>query len=88
MLRGTWWGNSPRTLLSIYKAFVRGSMEYGSFTFPYNNHSIMSSLDKIQFKAIRLCLGLRKTTPTNIMLAEAREPPLCMRFKYLTSKYI
>lgn len=48
----------------------------------------MSSLDKIQFRAIRLCLGLRKTTPTNIILAEAGESPLCMRFKYLTSKYI
>lgn len=45
-------------------------------------------MNKIQFKAIRLCLGLRKTTPTNIILAEAGEGPLISRFYFLTAKYI
>ncbi|KMQ89246.1 pol-like protein [Lasius niger] len=62
-------------------------MEYKCLTFPLNNSSIMSQLNKIQYQAIRLCLGLRRTTPTNIILAEAAEPPLRIRFEYLTSKY-
>lgn len=63
-------------------------MEYGSLIFPFNNYLIMSSLDKIQYKAIRLCLGIRRTTPTNIILAEAGKGPLVSRFYFLTAKYI
>ena len=64
MLRGTWWGGDPRSLLHIYKALIRSSIEYGCLTFPFNTHTEMYKLEKIQFRAIRLCLGLRKTTPS------------------------
>ncbi|KMQ85763.1 pol-like protein, partial [Lasius niger] len=47
-----------------------------------------AALARSWFKAIRLCLGLRKTTPTNIILAEAGEGPLISRFYFLTAKYI
>lgn len=87
-LRGTWWGGEPRTLLCIYKGLIRGSMEYGCAFFPYNNNSTMSKLNSIQFKSLRLCLGLRRTTPTNVILAEAAEGPLIERFKLLTARYI
>ncbi|KMQ90991.1 type-1 retrotransposable element r1dm [Lasius niger] len=78
MLRSIWWGGDPRSLLHIYKALIRGSMEYGCLAFPFNS-SIMSQLNKIQYQAIlgfSLCLGFRRTTPTNIILAEAGKPPL------------
>lgn len=88
MLRRTWWGNSLGSLLGMYKALIKGSMEYGSLVFPYNNHSIMSSPDKIQFRTIGLCLGLKKNTSTNIILVEAGEDPLSMKCGYLTSKYV
>lgn len=87
-LRGTWWGGEPRTLLCIYKGLIRGSMEYGCAFFPYNNFSLMSKLNSIQYKALRICLGLRRTTPTNVILAEASEGPLTERFKLLTARYI
>lgn len=87
-LRGTWWGGEPRTLLCIYKGLIRGSIEYGCAFFPYNNSSLMSKLNSIQFKALRFCLGLRRTTPTNVILAEAAEGPLTERFKFLTTRYI
>ncbi|EFN68485.1 hypothetical protein EAG_06052, partial [Camponotus floridanus] len=88
MLRGTWWGGAPSSLLNIYKALIRGSMEYGCLTFPFNNHSAMRNLENIQLRALCACLGLRKITPTNIVLAEAGEGPLRFRFEFLTSKYI
>lgn len=85
MLRGTWWGGAPSSLLCIYKAFIRGSMEYGCLTFPFNNYSSMRHLESIQLRA---CLGLRRSTPTNVVLAEAGEGPLRFRFELLTSKYV
>jgi len=63
-------------------------MEYGCLTFPYNNHSSMKHLESIQFRALRACLGFRRTTPTNVILAEAGEGPLRFRFELLSSKYI
>lgn len=57
-------------------------------TFPFNNHSSMRHLENIQLRALHACLGLRKTTPTNIVLAETGEGPLRFRFELLTSKYI
>lgn len=48
----------------------------------------MSKLNSIQYKALRICLGLRRTTPTNVILAEASEGPLTERFKLLTARYI
>jgi len=48
----------------------------------------MSKLNSIQFKALRFCLGLRRTTPTNVILAEAAEGPLTEKFKFLTTRYI
>ncbi|EFN68825.1 Putative 115 kDa protein in type-1 retrotransposable element R1DM, partial [Camponotus floridanus] len=86
MLRGTWWGGAPSSLLTIYRALIRDSMAYGCLTFPFNNHSSMRHLESIQLQALRTCLGLRKTT-TNVVL-EAGEGPLRFRFELLTSKYI
>lgn len=48
----------------------------------------MRHYENIQFRALRACLDLRKTTPTNIILAEAGKGPLRFRFEFLTSKYI
>lgn len=63
-------------------------MEYGCFLFPYHNYSLMKKLDLIQFRAIRLYLGLRNSTPTNVILAEAGEGPLETRFFFLTSRFL
>lgn len=63
-------------------------MEYGCPIFPLNNSSVVYQLKKIQFMALRLCLGLRRTTSTNVLLAESGESSLKLRFTYLTSRYI
>lgn len=63
-------------------------MEYGCLIFLFNNHTLMYHLEKIQFRAIRLCLSLKRTTPTNVLLAEAGEGPLKFRLSFLSSKYI
>lgn len=48
----------------------------------------MEKLEKIQRRALRLCIGLRQSTPSNVILAESGIDPLKHRFTYLGSKYI
>lgn len=88
MLRGVWWGAHPSSLMTIYKMIIRASIEYGCFVFAGSSESSFYKLERIQLQAIRLALGLRSTTPTNIILAEANEPTLYSRFLFLTGKYL
>jgi len=88
MLRGIWCGSHPSDLLTIFRMIIRFSIEYGCFVFAGASHSHFKKLEQIQFKVLRLALGFRKSTPTNILLAEAVEWPLNIRFSYLTSRYL
>lgn len=42
---------------------------------------------RIQNKAIQKAMGYRNSTSINVMLGEANEPPLNIRFSYVISKY-
>ncbi|KAL6421606.1 hypothetical protein ACFW04_014224 [Cataglyphis niger] len=88
VLKGTWWGGPSSSFLNIYKFLIRGFIEYGCIVFPFYNYILMDILEKIQYRAIRLCLGLRRITSTNVLLAEAGEGPLRFRFYLFSSKYI
>lgn len=75
-------------LVRLYKALVRSRIEYGAIIFYPLNNSLKSRLERIQNKAIRLALGLRNSTPTNVTLAEAKVPPIELRVKFLSRNYI
>ncbi|CAK9798609.1 Retrovirus-related Pol polyprotein from type-1 retrotransposable element R1 (Fragment) [Anthophora plagiata] len=86
--RDTWWGCDPQTLLNIYKALIRSRIEYGSFWyFPTHNKKLRNTIEKIQRNAIKLALGLRRSTPSNVVLAEAKIPSIKNRIKYLAGRY-
>ncbi|XP_011689992.1 PREDICTED: RNA-directed DNA polymerase from mobile element jockey-like [Wasmannia auropunctata] len=87
-LRGVWWGSSPQLLLGIYRSLCRSVMEYASHIFALENSRGRQRLEITQNSVIRTCLGMRVSTPLNVLFAEAREPPLKLRFQYLASKYI
>lgn len=87
-LTHTWWGADPRLLKIIYNALVRSRLNYGCFILNGLSRNQRIKLDRIQYKALRIVLGLRKSTPTNFILAEAKEPPLFLRSKFLCSNYI
>lgn len=87
-LRGVHWGADPSTLLSFYKSFTRSIIDYCSYIyFPTQKDRILK-LERIQFSAIRLALGLRKSTPTNILLAEANLLSLHIRAKLLCNNFL
>ena len=72
IVRRTWWGGHPQVLLNIYKSLIRSTMEYNLYLTNPKNTSLLDKLQKIQNQAIRLALGYRKSTPINVMHAEAK----------------
>lgn len=87
-LRHTWWGADPTLLMRLYIALIRSRIEYGGFLLHGLTKEQSLKLERIQLKALRLALGYRTSTPTNVILAEAKLPPLSLRFKYLGRNYI
>lgn len=87
-LRKTWWGADPILLLRIYRALVRSTIEYGAFLFYNLTRSDLQKLNKIQLQNIKAALGYSASTPNNVVLYEAKEPPLDLRFRYLTCNFL
>ncbi|XP_046750589.1 uncharacterized protein LOC124413847 [Diprion similis] len=87
-LCGTWWGADPHTLLILYKSSVRSLMEYGSFIYFPTHKKLMAKIEQIQCAAVRIILGLRKTTPTNILIAESKLPFMRERACYLCYRFL
>ncbi|XP_026479588.1 uncharacterized protein LOC113385987 [Ctenocephalides felis] len=48
----------------------------------------MDRLNRIQYAALRICLGALKSTPTNSLLAEAAEAPLEIRRQVITNRFL
>ena len=54
------WGPSPSTLIQIYKQCVRPVFEYGSLSIITTSYYIISKIERLQNKFIRLALHLPK----------------------------
>jgi hypothetical protein len=80
-------GADPVILLRLYTTLIRSLIEYGGFLFHSLKKGWMDLLEKIQYKAIRLAFGYMRTTPNNVMLAEAKIPLITFRLKFLGSSY-
>ena len=87
-LAGTWWGAHPLTLLTFCKAYVRSHLDFGSIVLSKCAKIHLDKLDRVQFHALRVCLGLMRSTPTNVLLSEAGEMSLELRRNYLAAKFL
>ncbi|XP_018396228.1 PREDICTED: uncharacterized protein LOC108774588 [Cyphomyrmex costatus] len=88
-LTAVWWGSHPHCLLAIYRSVFRGAVEYACSIFTWkNNARIFRQLERLQSKAIRTSMGYRLSTPINVMLCEAREYPLRLRFNLLSERFV
>jgi hypothetical protein len=87
-IQTAWMGADPTILLRLYTALIRSRIEYGGFLFHSLTKGEMDMLEKIQCNAIRLALGYIRTTPINVMLAEAKISPIALRLKFLGSNYV
>jgi len=88
-LAGTWWGSHPQLLLNLYRSIFRSSIEYGCHVFRLNrNKMLFTKLERLQYRAIRVAMGYRISTPINVMLFEAKEIPLKLRFISCMRKFL
>ncbi|XP_070529361.1 uncharacterized protein [Cardiocondyla obscurior] len=82
-------GIEVNTALMLYKSLMRALIDYGSFIFtPNNNSRNRMMLEKIQYAGIRSALGYRNSTPTNVMIAEAKVTSIKERAKMLAKNFI
>ena len=86
-LRSTWWGTDPSSLLAVYRALIRNSIEYGAIAIPYKSTQF-KKIEVLQCKPLRLALGHRNSDPNNLILAEAGEPTLEARLQLLADKFL
>ena len=61
------WGPSPATLIQIYKQFVRQIFQYGSLPTITTSDYIISQIQRLQNKFIRLALRLPKYICTKLL---------------------
>jgi hypothetical protein len=75
-VKHTWWEADPIILTRLYKSLIRWRTEYGAFLFNKLKKKQLQKLEKIQYRAIRRALAYQSSTPTTVMLAEAKDIPI------------
>ncbi|CAB0042880.1 unnamed protein product [Trichogramma brassicae] len=86
-LRATWWGGHPQTLLIVYKALIRSTMEYNLFLTSTTN-KLTEKIQKIQNQGIRLSVGYRVSTALNVIHGETHTPYIQTRISHLANNFI
>ncbi len=81
------WGANKRSLLTIYKALVRSTLEYGAIAFDSACRTTKKKLDSIQYQALKICTGAIQGTSLLILQNECGEMPLEIKRKMLLQKY-
>ncbi|XP_066601761.1 uncharacterized protein [Prorops nasuta] len=85
---GIRWGAEPNTLLILYKNLIRSIIEYNSFIFLPKKNQNAIIIERIQYAAIRTALSYRVSTPTNILLDEAKCSSIYQRSILLGCKFL
>jgi hypothetical protein len=81
-------GVDPAILLWSYTALIRSHTDMEVLLFHSRTKGQMDLLEEMQCKTIRLEFGYVRMTPKNVMLAEAKIPPITFQLKFLGSKYL
>ena len=76
---GKTWGASKKSLLIIYRAMIRSSLDYSSIAFDSASKSTTDRLDSIHARALRVSCGAMVATPNSALLVECGELPLQLR---------
>ena len=80
-------GVNQSTMLMLYKSLVRSVIKYGGAVYTDGNSKNMKKLQIIQNAGIRIAMGYRITTPTNVMHAEAGIMDVVTRMELLLERY-
>ena len=83
----TKWGAEVKTAIMFYRNYIRSILDYGCILYYSTSNTNRKEIDRIQYKALRICLGIMKSSPCNTILAEAQEPPYHIRVEYLAKQF-
>lgn len=75
-LAGLEWGACFSALKYIYIALIRSKLDYGCTVYGSAAKSVLTELDVVQARALRICLGAIRTSPVCALQVEAGEMPL------------
>jgi len=76
-----------KTLLHLYRSLIRSKLEYGAVMYGCARKSYLRMLDPIQNQALRTCLDAFRTSPVTSLHVEAKEMPVDLRCRMLSSEY-
>lgn len=86
-IAGSSWGSHPNNMLVLYKSTIRSILEFGAICFQNMSQTHRLKLDRIQWRSIRICLGLMTSTHTNTCEVLAGILPLHLRWQLLSSNF-
>lgn len=82
------WGADPNVCLLFYRATIRSIMDFGCIFYGQSSKSQLSKITRLQNKCLRLCLGMLKSTPVDVLCAEACELPIAYRRELLSDRFL
>lgn len=71
------------TCLMMHRLLTRSVLDYSCFIYGNGSKNLLKKLDKMQYEAIRICLGVMRSSPTNAFYNIRRE---CLANSYLWRK--
>ena len=81
------WGADRKTLLLLYKTFVRSKIDYGSEVYGSACTTLINKLEVIQNAALRIATGALRSTPVLSLRCETTMCPIKTRIEENTLKY-
>ena len=73
------WGSDRQTLLYMYHALIRSFLDYGFFVYRSAAKTVLRRLERIQSRALSLCVGAFRMTPVEALQVDSGELPLRIR---------
>lgn len=86
-IAGNDWGAQQSTLLTVYRAIIRPVIDYGSIVYDSGSTSLMSAVDSVQYRALKIVYGAMKGTALVALQVESGEMPLNLRRRRLQFNY-
>jgi hypothetical protein len=64
-IAGVWWGAHSRCMFLLYNGLIGSVLDYASVCYSGMTNTHMFCLERVQYRGIRLALGLMCSTPNN-----------------------
>jgi hypothetical protein len=87
-MAGVSWGAHPDVMLILYKGLIRSVLEYGCVAFDRMAGTHILKLERVQYRCLRIALGLMQSTHVQTLEVIGGVPPLRMRFSMLNHRYL